>query len=213
MRNSRRKDNGTEKDKERIEKLEKYRTVQLSRWRRSDEYPLYKHFMDHYGPKLVGSTRWVELRSSKTPEEWMTPYQEAFGLLTMENYEETVKERVVNGRTVTPKWTRHGTARRNQGYLPEGIKRYREILQEVTRARKDSCAHGEKYRDDWEEKEKNAAEIGKKRRLEEISSREKDVRLVLQIKDGEAATGFDGMEDFDVMELIQKRNKTNDTAL
>ena len=93
------------------------------------------------------------------------------------------------------------------------FQRYREILQEVTRARKDSCAHGEKYRDDWEEKEKNAAEIGKKRRLEEISSREKDVRLVLQIKDGEAATGFDGMEDFDVMELIQKRNKTNDTAL
>ena len=153
------------------------------------------------------------MRSGKTPEEWMTPYQEAFGLLTMENYEETVKERVVNGRTVTPKWTRHGTARRNQGYLPEGIKRYREILQEVTRGRKDNDAHGEKYKEEWERRETDAASTGKKRRLDEISKRERDVRLVLEIDDGKVAKGFDGMEDFDVMALIQKRNKTNDTAL
>ena len=55
-------------------------------------------------------------------------------------------------------------------------------------------------------------EDGKKRRLDEISKREQDVRLVLEIEDG-VAKGFDGMEDFDVMALIQKRNKTNDTAL
>ena len=193
MRNSRQKDNGTEKDKARIEKLEKYRTVPLSQWRRSDEYSLYRHFMDIYGPKLVGNTRWGELRSSKTPEEWMTPYQEAFGLLTIENYEETVKEKVVNGRTVTPKWTRHGTAKRNQGYLPEGIKRYHEILlQEVTRGRKDNCAHGTKYKEEWEQRERDAAATGKRKQMDEISRREQDVRSILNIRDGGVATGLTG---------------------
>ena len=120
MKNNKLKDNGTERDKRRVEALLKYRRVVSCEWRSGDGYSIYKHFMDNYGPKLVGHTRWEELRGEKTPEECMTPYEEAFGLVTIENYEESVKEKVNNNRSITPKWTLNGTARRNQGYAPEG---------------------------------------------------------------------------------------------
>ena len=39
--------------------------------------------------------------------------------------------------------------------------------------------------------------------------KEEDVRILLNIRDGGVGTGFDGMKDFNVTEMIHKRNRSN----
>ena len=215
MKNKKLKDNGTERDKRRIEALPKYRRVAPCEWRSADGYSVYKHFMDNYGPKLVGHTRWEELRGEKTPEEWMTLYEEAFGLLTIENYEDHLKQKVNNNRSVLPRWTQNGTARRNQGYAPEGIKRFGELIENVNKGRADESENkfGVRYRDEWKQVEMELTATGKRKREDAVSSREEKVREVLQIGDGGVAIGYDGLEDYNVMEFIDKRNRKNDVSL
>ena len=54
---------------------------------------------------------------------------------------------------------------------------------------------------------------GKRKREDAVSSREEKVREVLQIGDGGVAIGYDGLEDYNVMEFIDKRNRKNDVSL
>ena len=215
MRNVTLQDNGTDKDRRRVERLPKFRHIPMPEWRNADGYSIYKHFMNNYGPKLVGHKRWEELRGEKTPEEWMTPYEEAFGLVTIENYEESIKKKVIYDQAVKPKWTRNGNAKRNQGYAAEGILRYRQILQIVLKGRSDDCSKnlGTRYKDEWKEAEREMAETGKRKRAEVIRSREDSVREILQISESGIATGFDGMKDFNILDMINKRKRNNEECL
>ena len=45
------------------------------------------------------------------------------------------------------------------------------------------------------------------------SIREEKVREVLEIGEGGVAIGYDGLEDYNVMEFIDKRNRKNDVSL
>ena len=47
----------------------------------------------------------------------------------------------------------------------------------------------------------------------DVCSREEKVREVLEIGDGGVAIGYDGLEDYNVMEFIDKRNRKNDVSL
>ena len=80
-------------------------------------------------------------KSIQEVEKWLTPSSEAFARLCYENYCKSVEAKHKKDENVTPtKYTQEGRgAKRNQGWNIEGIRRFNELYQSVT---KDREAHG-----------------------------------------------------------------------
>ena len=136
-------------------------------------YETYKHFMDNYGPRIVGKEIFENNCLVKTPEEWMTAAEEAFGLTAMENYHERVHEKVKNNRRIDARWTVNGEAKRNQGTAQEGIKYYTKVYKEVQASRKEVHAHGRRYMED-KKKEGSEKLTGKRKRKQENQVKRED---------------------------------------
>ena len=102
-----------------------------------------------------------------------------------------------------------------QGYAPEGIKRFGELIENVNKGRADESENkfGVRYRDEWKQVEMELTATGKRKREDAVCSREDKVRKVLEIGEGGVAIGYDGLEDYNVMEFIDKRNRKNDVSL
>ena len=155
-----------------------------------DDYDSYLHFMDEYGPRLVGLDKFNSVVAKKTPEQWMTRSLEAFGLVTLENYHETVSDSVYKSQPCpTPaKFTVFGTAKRNQGYKQEGLTRHRKLGEMVDEGRKKNKEYGEKYLKEKQEEMAEKGNRGKKRKLEAAEEREKGWENPLNDWDGIEAT-------------------------
>ena len=85
----------------------------------------------------------------------------------------------------------------------------------MLKGRSDDCSKnlGTRYKDEWKEAEREMAETGKRKRAEVIRSREDSVREILQISESGIATGFDGMKDFNILDMINKRKRNNEECL
>ena len=135
-------------------------------------YNHYKHFMDHYGPKIVGHIEYKNACTTETPEEWMTEAEEAYGLLSLENYKDFVYEKVHNKKAVQPKWSVGGVAKRNMGYAEAGINRFDEIFEAVEKTRKDETNYGKEYMKYRQELEEGKIDANQKRKLENMEVRQ-----------------------------------------
>ena len=99
-------------------------------------YAEYKHFMDQYGPLLVGKDTIKSYLLDRVPEFWISPTLEAFGLVSIENYNKATDgwiEARDKGRH--GKFCQSGNARRNKGYTNEGYREYTRILELVKKNR------------------------------------------------------------------------------
>ena len=68
-------------------------------------------------------------------------------------------------------------------------------------------------RDEWKQVEMELTETGKRKKADAVCWREEKVREVLEIGEGGVASGYYGLEDYNVMEFINKRNRKNDVCL
>ena len=160
-----------ERTKQKMDLMERYKNVTLENIR--EEYECYRHFMNEYGPKLVGSDKFNGAVARKTPEQWMNISLEAFGLVTLENYHDKVNDYVEHKKLDTPaKYTVSGNAKRNQGYTKAGIKRHRDMYESIGKKRKESNAFGKKYLEEKREELEARGNRGKKRKLDSIAERE-----------------------------------------
>ena len=95
----------TQKEKEQIQSLPKYKRITIQNIRDEDNEENYFHFMDHYGPKLVGYKYHESQCTLVMPEVSMKATEKAFGLLTLENYHEMIRELVYNNKKINSMWT------------------------------------------------------------------------------------------------------------
>ena len=131
----------------------------------------YRHFMDHYGPKLIGEAEFKKQCTTKTPDEWLTTAEESFGLVSMENYRDMMRARVQNSAKVPAKYTVVGKAKRNMGFSEAGIDRYSMIYNKVKADRK-FCTKGEQYRKLKQEEAKQRVRAKQLKQEETIRDRE-----------------------------------------
>ena len=164
----------TEKEKRRIESLPKYKEINIGNIRNENDEENYFHFMDHYGPKLVGHKYHEGQCTLVKPEVWMKPTEEAFGLLTLENYHNQVFELVKNNKKVNSKWTSERKAVRNQGYDKEGIERFGELYEMVVgkRGAANGGNLGAKYLQRKKDELNERRDKGKKRKQDQIKNRQ-----------------------------------------
>ena len=145
-------------------------------------YEHYKHFMDNYGPKIVGHVEYKNACTTKTPEDWMTEAEEAYRLLSLENYQEFVSEKVNNKKTIQPKWSVGGVAKRNMGYAEAGINRFDEIFEAVEKTRKEETNYGTEYMKYRQELEEGKIDANQKRKLENMEERQRNRRMARKLE-------------------------------
>ena len=131
-------------------------------------------FLDNIASVVVGATAVEQVKSVRSPTEWLSRSLEAFSLLCMENYFDMIKTQVGNKSCVSkPLWTADGRGKRkNQGWSQEGIRRYNVLCKAVKRDREAFPVEDEIYLNTKRE-EKQAVEMEKlKRRQERTELRE-----------------------------------------
>lgn len=133
-------------------------------------------FLDNIASAVV-STRVVEqVKSIKSPSDWLSRSLEAFSLLCVENFYEMTRNQIINKGSrerYQALWTADGRGKqKNQGWSPEGIRRYNQLCKTVKVDR-------EKYRIEDEiylnakQQERQRMEMDKlKRRQERMETRE-----------------------------------------
>ena len=166
-------------EQRRIASLPKFVHVTANNIR--ENYDFYKHFMDVYGPKLVGEEHYKMECDRKTPEEWMTRSEESFGLLTMEDCREQAYQRVRNNKKVPAKYRLSGNARRNQYYSVHGIQRFNSLMKQTKQRRDADKTFGERYMHEKQQEKKQSGFglTGKRKR----SIEEREMHLVPAVCD------------------------------
>ena len=195
MRNAQlRSDNVSEQ--ERIDNLVKFQKLDHEKIR--EKYDQYEHFMDEYGPKLIGAKEYKTKCCQMTPEEWMTRQEETFCLLSLENYHDAVYQKVHHNKKVSPQWTNVKDAKRNQGYADAGITRYNVIYDVVKKGReKNKFKFGEKYLAEKRAKKQEEEDERTQKSDEKIGEKEKNVVDPRGDSNSEDDEGGDDIEDSD----------------
>lgn len=92
-------------------------------------------FLDHIASAVVSARVVEQVKSIKSPSDWLSRSLEAFSLLCLENYFEMTKKQVLNKdsrETYQALWTADGRGKqKNQGWSPEGIRRYNVLCRVV----------------------------------------------------------------------------------
>jgi len=178
----------------RIDKLVKFQKVGHEAIRK--EYAQYKHFMNEYGPKLIGAKEYKTKCCQMTPEEWMTRQEETFCFLTLENYHNVVYQKVHHNKKVSPEWTNVNNPKRNQGYADAGIARYNVIYDVVKKGREENkFKFGEKYLAEKRAKKQEEEDERTQKSDEKIEENEKNVVDPRGDTDDEGGDDSDDSED------------------
>lgn len=148
-------------------------------------------FLDHICSVVVGAYHAEKVKSMHLPREWLSGTLEAFSLLCLENYYELIKAQVENSRTTKrPLWTADGRGRRkNQGWDPEGIKRYNQLV-ELVRENRAMWPKAEENYLRKKREEKQVLETNKlKRKREAQEERERNLQSAMD----DFSTGSESM--------------------
>lgn len=133
-------------------------------------------FLDNIASAVV-STRVVDqVKSIKSPSDWLTRSLEAFSLVCVENFYEMTRNQVINKDSrarYQALWTADGRGKqKNQGWSPEGIRRYNELCRKVRIDRERYQIEDEIYLNS-KQQERQQMEMDKlKRRQEKTDMRE-----------------------------------------
>ena len=157
-------------------------------------YDNYKHFMDQYGPLLRTVVNYNTECADKVPEDWLTLWEEAFGLFMLENYHTQMVTWVGQNLKINSAYAIQGTAKRNQGYSADGMKRWKQLLHEVQDRRKSEAnkrmTFGRRYMEEKKAERKKKGERGTKRKLDSTEEREKAYKEAC----GDDDALFDGLK-------------------
>ena len=186
-----------EKEQREIDALPKWSMITADDM--ATKYDKYRDFMDHYAPRLADKDEYYTCLLRKTPDQWLTPEMEAFGLLLLQNYEESIDASLRNLKKPT-KWTLNGTAKKNQGWKTDAIDEYNSILKHVKNYRRVAAAQGNSFRDrylaekvEWDNAKKCRGKIKK-----ELARQEREK--------GYSECCTDGLDE--LMRSMQNRNIT-----
>jgi hypothetical protein len=147
---------------------------------------LFKYFCEHFVKEVIGFSKWTQIRDGLVlVSQNVTIADEAFARLCVENYTELCRKRaegdparqdnngdkhVTKGRKTkfeTGRWTRNGEGTRvNGGWHPDGIKRYKELLDWVKEDRSNDEEETEKeIQEEYKSEKEDKARSKKKRKI------------------------------------------------
>jgi hypothetical protein len=140
-------------------------------------------FLDNICACVVGKEMAKKEAAIKLPSEWMTPTQEAFALLCVENYYDMMVDQ--HNRVpdpATPVWTDGGRGkRRGQGWDQHGITRYNSLVHLVNSDRSKNRAVEERYMHQKRRALRDALE--EKRRVEMERRKERERGMYAAVDD------------------------------
>ena len=108
----------------------------------AQRYEHYRYFMDHFAPTVISIKDYLRLNHNKRPEEWLSWSSEAFALIMMENYMESVRKDASGEvqRLRGESAGRWNLVSLNGGFDPEGMARYEELYGMVCALRPDGSS-------------------------------------------------------------------------
>lgn len=133
-------------------------------------------FLDHIASAIIGTRLVDQVKSIKSPSEWLTRSLEAFSLLCLENFFEMTRNQVLHKdsrQTYQALWTADGRGKqKNQGWSPEGIRRYNVLCRAVEVDRENYRIEDEVYLNTKRQEQQTAEKERLKRREERTEIRE-----------------------------------------
>jgi hypothetical protein len=127
-------------------------------------------FLDNIASAVVSSRVVEQVKSMKTPSEWLTRSLEAFSLVCVENFFEMARKQVMNKdsrRNYQALYTADGRGKqKNQGWSQEGIRRYNDLCKQVRLDRERFPIEDEIYFNK-KQQERQAMEMEKLKRVKD----------------------------------------------